>query len=218
MADSSAWRDRLSCALSQDAAAARSMNATEDAVLMTRFQQQGDLAAFEELFRRHQQALLAFAGRIAGDWSVAEDVSQQTWLKVIDAARAGAFAAQAGAAFRTWLCTLARNHYIDQYQRKAAIVRTVELPAELPEPVGEGSDDPLITLEAKELAARLDRALRDLPFEQREVIALWAAGMEIEAMQTLIGAPRDTILSRKKYALAKLRASLVEGVLAEQRM
>lgn len=194
------------------------MNASEDAVLMARFQRQGDLGAFEELFRRHKKALLAFVCRIAGDRSVAEDVSQQTWLKVIDAARAGAFAAQTGAAFRTWLCTLARNHYIDHYQRKAAVVRTVELPEELPEPGCGGAEDPLVALEAKELAVRLDRALRDLPFEQREVIALWAAGMELEAMQTLIGAPRDTILSRKKYALAKLRASLAEAALAEQRI
>lgn len=193
------------------------MNATEDAVLMARFQRQGDLAAFEELFRRHRKALLAFACRIAGDRTVAEDVSQQTWLKVIDVARAGAFRAQAGATFRTWLCTLARNHYIDQYQRKAAVVRNVELPEELPEPVFGGAEDPLDALEARELAARLDRALRDLPFEQREVIALWATGIELETMQTLIGAPRDTILSRKKYALAKLRASLAESALAGQR-
>lgn len=191
------------------------MNGTEDAVLMARFQGQADLAAFEELYARHRKALLAFARRIAGDSTVAEDVSQQTWLKVIDAARAGAFVAQAGATFRTWLCTLARNHYIDQYQRKAAVVRSVELPAELPECVVGGPEDPIDRFAAKELAVRLDRALRALPFEQREVIALWAAGMELDTMQTLIGAPRDTILSRKKYALAKLRASLAERALVE---
>lgn len=184
------------------------MNGTDDAVLMTRFQRQGDLAAFEELYARHKQALLAFACRLSGDRTVAEDVSQQTWLKLIDAARSGAFARQAGASFRTWLCTLARNHYIDHYQRKAAAVRNVELPDELPEAVAGRDPDPLEALEARELGERLHRALRELPFEQREVIALWAAGMEIEMMQTLIGAPRDTILSRKKYALAKLRTSL----------
>jgi RNA polymerase sigma factor (sigma-70 family) len=190
------------------------MNGTEDAVLMGRFQRQGDLAAFEELYGRHSQALLAFACRLSGDRTVAEDVSQQTWLKVIDAARGGAFAGQAGASFRTWLCTLARNHYIDHYQRKAAAVRSVGLPDELPDTLAGNEPDPLEALEAKELGERLDRALRDLPFEQREVIALWATGMEIEMMQTLIGAPRDTILSRKKYAIAKLRASLAGGRLA----
>jgi DNA-directed RNA polymerase specialized sigma24 family protein len=40
------------------------------------------------------------------------------------------------------------------------------------------------------------------------VIAFWSLGMDIEPMQQIIGAPRDTILSRKKYALAKLRARL----------
>lgn len=192
------------------------MNGTDDAVLMTRFQRLGDLAAFEELYERHKKALLAFACRISGDRTVAEDVSQQTWLKVIDGARTGAFAAHAGAAFRTWLCTLARNHYIDQYQRKAAAVRNVELPDELPEAATDTAPDPLEALAREELATRLDAALRRLPFEQREVIALWAAGMEIEAMQSLIGAPRDTILSRKKYALAKLRAALAGPILAEQ--
>jgi RNA polymerase sigma-70 factor (ECF subfamily) len=185
------------------------METIEDAVLMTRFQRQGDLAAFETLFRRHRAALLAFACRLAGDGTVAEDVSQQTWLKVIDAARRGAYGAQSDATFRTWLCTLARNHYIDQYQRSAAATRSGELPEDFPDREADEREDPLAAMEARELGARLDAALRELPFEQREVIALWAAGMEIEAMQRLIGAPRDTILSRKKYALAKLRASVV---------
>lgn len=182
---------------------------SDDAELMSRYQSAGDLEAFEELFRRHKDALFAFACRLAGDRTTAEDVSQQTWLKVIDAARARAYGAREGASFRTWLFTLARNHYVDQYRRKASAAREVETCAELTlEHFEDGAAGPLAVLETRELAARLDEAVRALPFEQREVIAFWSLGMDIEPMQQIIGAPRDTILSRKKYALAKLRARL----------
>ena len=76
-------------------------------------------------------ALLRFLTRLSRNRTVAEDVAQQTWLKVIDVARQGAFAAASDVAFRTWLCTLARNHFIDEYRRKFAASRSVPLPADL---------------------------------------------------------------------------------------
>jgi len=54
-----------------------------------------------------------------------------------------------------------------------------------------------------------------LPVEQRQVVALWADGMRIGAIATLTAAPRDTVLSRKKYALAKLRVMLHERAAQE---
>ena len=37
---------------------------------------------------------------------------------------------------------------------------------------------------------------------------MWAAGFDLETMVSMIGAPRDTVLSRKKYAIARLRAAM----------
>jgi RNA polymerase sigma factor (sigma-70 family) len=189
------------------------MPAQEDAQLMLRFQRDGDCNALADLFERNRAALLRFLTRLSRNRTVAEDVAQQTWLKVIDVARQGAFAAPAGVAFRTWLCTLARNHFIDEYRRKFAVSRSVPLPVDLGATLAqthEVAPDPAEPLDERQRNARLHQALLRLPFEQRRVVALWADGVRIGAIAALTEAPRDTVLSRKKYALAKLRVLLHE--------
>ena len=64
-----------------------SLSDANDHELMLSFQQEGDLAAFEELFRRHKDMLLRFLIRLSANHAIAEDVSQQAWLKAIDVAR-----------------------------------------------------------------------------------------------------------------------------------
>jgi RNA polymerase sigma factor (sigma-70 family) len=188
----------------------------DDAELMLAFQTERDYSAFEALFHRHKDMLLRFLARLSGNTTVAEDVSQQTWLKVIDVARRGAYAKRGDVAFRTWLCTLARNYFVDEFQRKFAATRSEPLPDDL-EDLPDNAADPLEALDRREAAKRLDVALRQLPFEQREVIALWAADVSVDAIAAMIGAPRDTILSRRKYALAKLRLALAAPSVEERR-
>jgi RNA polymerase sigma-70 factor (ECF subfamily) len=189
----------------------REMQEADDITLMLRFQRHGDFAAFEQLFRRHRDPLLRFVSTLAADRAVAEDVSQRSWLKVIDVAQRRAFAERSGVGFRTWLCTLARNQFIDEYKRKFAATRMVPLPEDLHEAGAQDHDpapDPAEIVHRHELSRHLNAALGELPFEQREVIAMWATGIELEAIVAIVGAPRDTVLSRKKYAIAKLRAAL----------
>lgn len=188
-----------------------SLSDANDHELMLSFQQEGDLAAFEELFRRHKDMLLRFLIRLSANHAIAEDVSQQAWLKAIDVARQGRYTARAGVTFRTWLCTLARNHFIDEFRRKFAAARTVPLPADFERadaPPRDVAPDPADLAQYQERVRRVNEALLDLPFEQREVIALWAADFDLDTMVALTGAPRDTLMSRRKYAIAKLRAAL----------
>ena len=101
-----------------------------------------------------------------------------------------------------------------EYQRKFAVTRTVALTDELREKslygplMGQLAPDPLDDANRLQIAKRLADAIQNLPLEQREVIALWIAEVEPAAIAEITGAPRDTVLSRKKYALAKLRSAL----------
>jgi DNA-directed RNA polymerase specialized sigma24 family protein len=52
------------------------------------------------------------------------------------------------------------------------------------------------------------RALRDLPPEQREVVVLWMQGLELVEVARITGDSWHTIVSRKRYALAKLKRLL----------
>lgn len=188
-----------------------------DAHLMLLFQRDGDRTALACLVERNGSALLRFLIRLSRNRAIAEDVAQQTWLKVIDVARHGTFAAGSGVAFRTWLCTLARNHFIDEYRRKFAAARSVPLPADLCTALAEAHrvvPDPGEPLDESQRTVRLRKALLRLPVEQRQVVSLWADGMRIGAIAALTAAPRDTVLSRKKYALAKLRVLMRADVQA----
>ncbi len=186
------------------------MTSGNDATLMLRFQEEGDYSAFEALYQRHRDALFAFVMSLAGHRAIAEDVSQHAWLRLIDVARRGSYAARSGVAFQTYLFTLARNHFVDQYRRKFDAVRTDSLDeTQIEERAHDDAHEDLIgRLDASQLAGELREALNTLPFEQREVITLWACGFDLEAMSAMTGAPPDTVLSRKKYALGRLRHAL----------
>ena len=195
-----------------DRASRSFMKEERDVELMLIFQREHNYAAFEELFERHKDTLLAFLIRLTGSRAVAEDVSQQAWLKVIESARHGGYRESAGVAFRTWLYTLARNHFVDEYKRKFAASRTVSIP-ELPRAAEDTqwlstAPDPADLVDQRLMAAHVQQALLSLPFEQREVIAFWAAGVELAEIVSIVRAPRDTVLSRKKYAIARLRSLL----------
>jgi RNA polymerase sigma-70 factor, ECF subfamily len=181
------------------------MYSKNDDELMIRYQREHDIRALEQLFTRHKDALLRYIMRLAGDRAIAEDVSQQSWLKVIEVAQKGTYVAHSGAAFRTWLFTLARNHLIDEHQRKAHNT----------EPFNPGAHAGVVLIDPAEqaiqhdLITRVSSAWALLPALQRDVIALWAAGYSPQEIATMLKAPRQTVLSRKKYALAKLRCGLV---------
>lgn len=181
-------------------------SALDDQRLMLRFQDAGDGLAFQALFARHKEALLAYMQRLSGRNDVAEDVSQQAWLKLLEVARRREYRA-GGAAFRTFLFTLARNHYVDHHVRAHHASRTQSLSEEhevLPNP----DEQPEHAAAAGQVGEAVIAALGGLPHEQRDVIALWSMDVDIDTIASIVDAPRDTVLSRKKYALSKLRQAL----------
>jgi RNA polymerase sigma-70 factor, ECF subfamily len=199
------------------------MSAETDDELMMRFQRDGDLSAFEQLFGRHKDVLVRFLLRLTGAHASAEDASQQTWLKVIEVARKGNYATDRVASFRTWLFTLARHHVIDEHRRKLAATRMVALPEGQCDEIlmsAVGADataaDPARHAMQDEVARYIHEAIATLPFEQREVIALWASGIDPMDIANITAAPRETVMSRKKYGIAKLREALLHVLAGEQ--
>ncbi len=178
---------------------------------MQQFQRGGDLAAFETLFARHKQTLFNFLRRLSGDVTIAEEVSQQVWLKLIEIARQGRYQIKTNASFKTYLFTLGRNRYVDEYLKKHEATRTRSYEAMGFEQrvVSELAiaECPDVVVADAERTVRLNDALANLPFEQRDVIALWASGVESKTVAQMTGVSLDTVLSRKKYAVKKLRAA-----------
>src|SRR6266700_3341606 len=135
-----------------------------------------DTTAFDLLFQRHRRAVFSFTLRMVGDAPAAEDLTQECFLRVWRARERY----QPAAAFRTWLFTIARRLALDELKRRethptvlAADIADDEDSAGTLEPLaGVESANPQEIVMARDLARELDRALRALPEEFREVAIL----------------------------------------------
>lgn len=200
-------RERVNGRLSRPAAVsyARAMNAApEDTALMLRYAD-GDAAAFDTLYHRHNDSLYRYLLRLSGNPDVAADVFQEAWAKVIKA-RSGY---RPTAQFNTWLFRIARNCFIDYLRRNK---RYSDGPAPDPDSwaaEGHGPDDDAERALAR---TRLLQGLRDLPQEQRDAFLLHEeAGLTVAQIAAATGVEHETAKSRLRYASTKLKNALKGG-------
>lgn len=164
----------------------------------------GDAAAFETLYRRHRDRLYRFLVRQLRNGALADEVFQDIWQRVI-AARAGW---SPDALFTTWLYRIAHNRLADHWRAaqhrppppEDADLRT----ARIVDP-----DSPERRLSEFEQRRQLQLALETLPPEQREVVLLrLEQELTLEEIGEITGVGRETVKSRLRYAMDKLRVLL----------
>jgi RNA polymerase sigma-70 factor (ECF subfamily) len=172
---------------------------------MARYQA-GDVAAFEVLLGRHRGPVFSFLVRLSGDRARAEDLVQETWLKVVSAAPRW----ERRARFTTWLYTIARHLALDEARRAAHRRPAADPPGGAPAPEPAAPDPaPDRAAESALLRPKLEAALAALPEEQREVFLLREyAGLPFQEIARVTGAPENTVKSRMRYALEGLRRAL----------
>ena len=177
----------------------------DDGALMLLYRD-GDVAAFETLYRRHNDALYRYLLRLSRSPDAAEDIFQEVWSKIIRARQTYRPTAQ----FKTFLYRVARNCFIDYIRRNRRHEQTVDLaPDHQPDP-GELPD----ALTERSLARRrLAAALLELPDEQRDVFLLREeGGFSLEQIASITDSNRETVKSRLRYAVNKLRAAIDDPV------
>ncbi|HSO33308.1 MAG TPA: RNA polymerase sigma factor [Labilithrix sp.] len=185
-----------------------------DESLMLRYQQ-GDKSAFPVLVRRHQQALFNFAFRQVRVPQLAEDVVQETFVRVVQ--NAADFKHEAR--FTTWVYTITRNLCIDQL-RKRALRKHPSLDQAGGEEgdgptLGEQTADPRASVEREatgsELKERIARAVDKLPDDQREVFLMReVSNLPFKEIAEITNVPENTVKSRMRYALERLQEALAE--------
>lgn len=165
--------------------------------------QEGDVHAFEELARRHQDALFRVAVRVLGNRTDAEDALQEAlldaWKKI------GTFRAEA--AFSTWMYRIVTNRCTALLRRSRPTV-----------PVSEVGDDALATSEAgspehtAEIAAEmasLSRVVARLPDDQRTCWVLRELeGLGYAEIAEITGAGETAVRGR----IHRARTALAEGM------
>lgn len=170
-----------------------------DVELMARLGQ-GDLAALGILAQRYQNRVLSLSYRLLGDWHRAEDVSQETFLRL----RQAAAKYEPKAKFTTWLYRIVHNLSLDQ-QRKTAN-DPVSLEA-LPTDAEEATQDSPV--EKRELAEAVQKAIGELPDRQRRVIILHRyEGLSHEEIGEITGWSKSAVESLLVRAYENLRKKL----------
>lgn len=170
----------------------------------------GDAAAFEPLYARHKGGVYRYLLRHCGNGGTADEMFQDVWMSVIRAR--GSYVPSAR--FATWLYRIAHNRVIDHWRAQGAAEFVAADPddgdadplAAIPGPRG---DEPEVRAAGREQSARVAAALARLPPPQRDAFLLHQEGeLELSEIAALTGAGVETIKSRIRYALAKLRVEL----------
>jgi RNA polymerase sigma-70 factor, ECF subfamily len=177
--------------------------------------QRGEVRAFEILLVRHRKPLYNFILRYLGDKETAEDLLQEAFMRVIR----GAEAYKRQAKFTTWLYTIARNLCVDQTRRRK---HRKHASLDAPLDAGEESGSLLDVIPSKEMSSdrksvnkqlheTMQRAIAGLSEEQREVFLMREfLDMPFKQIADVVGVPENTVKSRMRYALDKLRLELDE--------
>jgi len=184
--------------------------ATTDEDLMLAYAA-GDAAAFDALYARHKGGVYRYLLRQCRQGGVADELFQDVWMNLIRARASYAPTAK----FTTWLYRLAHNRLIDHYRASAHLTLVsaddeahVDAIAALP---GVRGDEPQVRAENRELGERLRAAVAALPPAQREAFLLQhEGGLSLAEIAELTGVGTETVKSRLRYALAKLRGDLVD--------
>jgi len=172
----------------------------------------GDPAALGDLYERYKSRLLGLLVRLVGSRTLAEDVFQEVWIKVM---RGIADYRPTLGTFRAWLFRVAGNAAVDRLRRERKH-RSVPLEDE-GDDLGPHDTDrfpstdpgPDRTGEARILAGKLGRALQGLPEQQRLTILLrHQQGFSYAEIAAALGIPEGTAKTSVHRGVLELRRRL----------
>ena len=161
--------------------------------------QSGKAGALATLVQRHHAPLVAHLYRLLGDAYLAEDLAQDTFVRLVRHAHSYRYPQP----FLPWLYSIARHLALDYQQ--SAYHRQVDLQADLPEMLIDDAD-PQAEVERQERQADLLAALAHLSLEQREVLSLrFGQELSVKEIAAVLDVPAGTVKSRTFSALRLLR-------------
>ena len=171
----------------------------------------GNEQAFKTLIERYVNPIYVFARRMAGTGEDAEDVAQETFVKVwktIDRYKLTG-------TFKAWIFAIARNTAIDKLRKKKVPVfsdfETAEGTNSLVDTLGDPETLPATLIKKAEDKGLLDSGLANIAPLDREILTLhYTEELTFEAIGKILKKPLNTVKSRHRRALAKLKDYLEE--------
>jgi len=195
-------------ALTADRRQTLAVEALESNAVIARGLKKQDAQLLDLLIEQYQHRLLRYLLFLTGKRELAEDLFQETWMRVLT--RGTQYDGRAR--FDTWLFTIARNLVIDNSRkRKLASLDEMAENNEDAQPFEIASDDPspLDHMRTGEQSAHLAAVLLKLDAAYREVLTLrFHEELSLEEISTVTRAPLSTVKSRLYRGLAALRPHL----------
>lgn len=169
---------------------------------------QGDAAAFDALYARHKDSTFRFVLRQCHcERAIAEELFQDLWMRIINASRFYRVEAK----FTTWLYRIAHNLLVDFYRRNGRVFNISLDDSEnmVEEPVEKMGAEPHNITANQQSLEKLQTCIEELPIEQREAFLLQQeGGLSLQQIADITGCKQETIKSRIRYAVKKIRQQL----------
>ncbi len=163
--------------------------------------EEGDAEAFAALYDRHSRAAFSLAYRMMGERQAAEDLAQDSFLKIWRGA--GSYRAERGSV-RTWILSIVHNRGIDQLRSLASRRRTqdrVEASAARSQP-----SEAFAEAWRNSQRDQVREALSTLPPEQLKILELaYFSGYTHVEIADLLGLPLGTVKGRMRLGLKKIK-------------
>lgn len=188
-------------------------NQDSDEMLWEKYIKEQDINSITLLIKKHQKGIYNFLYRYLGNVTIAEDLTQEVFLRVVQ--KKEQF--QLKSKFTTWVYVIARNIAIDylrvkKHKREESLDNNIMNDPDgntLHEKIGDPHKDVAKEVIENEIRIRIEYNLNKLPEEQREVFILKEInGLKFVEISDIIGVPESTVKSRLKYALDKLQDAL----------
>jgi RNA polymerase sigma-70 factor (ECF subfamily) len=163
----------------------------------------GDEKSLEVLIKRYLKPIYSFVFNFVLNQQDAEDLTQEIFLKMWRNLKK--FKKEKN--FKSWLFTIAKNTCFDFLRKKR---RNLILNAENLEIVADLAPSLLEKLEKESLLEKLKKEIEKLPFKMKEVIDLrYNFGLNFGEISEILGEPMNTVKSRHKRAISKLKRSIL---------
>ena len=177
------------------------MESDDEAALVAGLRR-GDTAAFDRVYEHYRPRLFAFLVRLSRNRTIAEDLLDETWLRLVSHAKS----LREDTRLAAWLFTVARNLYWT-HRRNSLVEEAATAELLTLWPAREEWPSPFDLAAAGEMGKRVERALAELPPLHREVLILVGyEGLTPREAAAVCGVTPEALRQR----LFRARAALVE--------
>jgi RNA polymerase sigma-70 factor (ECF subfamily) len=163
----------------------------------------GDDKALEVLISKYLKPVYSFIFGYVQNQQDAEDLTQETFLKMWRNLKK--FKKEKN--FKSWLFTIAKNTCFDFLRKKKG---SLILNIENLEIIADFTPSLIEMLEKENLMEKLKREIEELPFKMKQVMDLYYnSGLNFREISEILGEPVNTIKSRHRRAISKLKKSIL---------